>query len=161
MEFKISVVMAAYNSESYISGAIESVINQSLDFKRNIQIVIIDDGSTDDTSLVAEYYQEKFPNNILFLRNDKNYGPAYSRNRGLGHINGEFVNFLDSDDYITEYAFSQALDLFKRHDEVDIVSMPIYYFGARKGDHILNYKYDKTQVINLEENPEYIQLSGA
>ena len=88
MEFKISVVMAAYNSESYISGAIESVINQSLDFKRNIQIVIIDDGSTDDTSLVAEYYQEKFPNNILFLRNDKNYGPAYSRNRGLGHING-------------------------------------------------------------------------
>ena len=153
--------MAAYNSESYISGAIESVINQSLDFKRNIQIVIIDDGSTDDTSLVAEYYQEKFPNNILFLRNDKNYGPAYSRNRGLGHINGEFVNFLDSDDYITEYAFSQALDLFKKHDEVDIVSMPIYYFGARKGDHILNYKYDKTQVINLEENPEYIQLSGA
>ncbi|MBQ6511118.1 CDP-glycerol glycerophosphotransferase family protein [Methanobrevibacter sp.] len=161
MVFKISVVMAAYNSEDYISSAIESIINQSLDFKRNIQIVIIDDASLDNTSLIAKHYQEKYPDNILFLRNDKNYGPAYCRNRGLGHINSEFVNFLDSDDYITEYAFSQALDLFKKHDEIDIVSMPIYYFGARKGEHTLNYKYDKTQVVNLEEKPEYIQLSGA
>ena len=161
MGFKISVVMAAYNSEKYIASAIESIINQSLDFKRNIQIVIIDDASSDNTSLILKHYQEKYPKNILTLRNDKNYGPAYSRNRGLGHVNGEFVNFLDSDDYITEYAFSQALDLFKKHDEIDIVSMPIYYFGSRKGEHTLNYKYDKTQVVNLKEKPEYIQLSGA
>ena len=121
MAFKFSVVMTAYNSENYLSVAIESIINQSLDFKRNIQIIIIDDASYDHT---------------------------------------EFVNFLDSDDFITEYAFNQALDMFKKHDEIDIVSMPIYYFGARKGEHSLNYKYDKTQVINLEEHPEYIQLSG-
>lgn len=161
MAFKFSVVIAAYNSENYLSSAIESVINQSLDFKRNIQIIIIDDGSTDYTASIANYYQEKFPENILFLRNDKNYGPAYSRNRGLGHVQGEFINFLDSDDYITEYAFNQALDLFKKYEEVDIVSMPIYYAGARHGEHSLNYKYHKTQVVNLLENPEYIQLSGA
>ena len=153
--------MAAYNSENYISSAIESIINQSLDFKRNIQIIIIDDSSTDHTANVGRYYQEEYPDNILFLRNDKNYGPAYSRNRGLGHAQGEFINFLDSDDYITEYAFSQALELFKKHDEIDIVSMPIYYFGSRQGEHPLNYKFHKTQVINLNEKPEYPQLSGA
>ena len=153
--------MAAYNSENYISSAIESIINQSLDFKRNIQIIIIDDSSTDHTANVGRYYQEEYPENILFLRNDKNYGPAYSRNRGLGHAQGEFINFLDSDDYITEYAFSQALELFKKHDEIDIVSMPIYYFGSRQGEHPLNYKFHKTQVINLNEKPEYPQLSGA
>ena len=152
---------AAHNSENHLSSAIDSVINQSLDFKRNIQIIIIDDGSDDYTPSVAQYYQDKFPENILFLRNDGNYGPGYSRNRGLGHAQGEFVSFLDSDDYITEYAFSQALELFKKHKEVDIVSMPIYYFGAKHGEHPLNYKFHKTQVINLLENPDYPQLSGA
>lgn len=161
MGFKFSVVIAAHNSENYLSSAIDSIINQSLDFKRNIQIIIIDDGSDDYTPSIAKYYQDKFPENILFLRNDGNYGPAYSRNRGLGHAQGEFINFLDSDDHITEYAFSQALDLFKKHDEVDIVSMPIYYFGAKHGEHPLNYKFHKTQVVNLLENPQYPQLSGA
>ncbi|WP_407423842.1 CDP-glycerol glycerophosphotransferase family protein [Methanobrevibacter sp.] len=161
MAFKFSVIIAAYNSENYLSSAIESVINQSLDFKRNIQIIIIDDASMDYTASIANYYQEKFPENILFLRNDKNYGPAYSRNRGLGHAQGEFISFLDSDDYITEYAFNQALSLFKKHPEVDIISMPIYYAGSRHGEHSLNYKYHKTQVVNLLENSDYPQLSGA
>ena len=161
MGFKFSVVIAAHNSENYLSSAIDSIVNQSLDFKRNIQIIIIDDGSDDYTPSVAKYYQDKFPENILFLRNDGNYGPAYSRNRGLGHAQGEFISFIDSDDYITEYSFNQALDIFKKHKEVDIVSLPIYYFGSRHGEHPLNYKYHKTQVINLLENPEYPQLSGA
>ena len=161
LAFKFCVVMTAYNSENYLSVAIESVINQSLDFKRNIQIIIIDDGSYDHTPDIAHYYQNKYPKNIFVLRNDENYGPSYSRNRGLGHVQAEFVNFLDSDDFITEYAFSKALDLFKKHKEIDIVSMPIYYFGSRRGGHSLNYKFEKTQVINLYEKPEYIQLSGA
>ena len=152
--------MTAYNSENFLSVAIESIIDQSLDFKRNIQLIIIDDGSDDHTPDIAYYYQNKYPENVFVLRNDDNYGPAYSRNRGLGHVLGEYVNFLDSDDFITEYAFSKALDFFKKHDEIDIVSMPIYYFGARRGGHSLNYKYEKTQVVNLEEHPEYIQLSG-
>lgn len=161
MGFKFSVVIAAHNSENYLSAAIDSIVNQSLDFKRNIQIIIIDDGSDDYTPSIAQYYQDKFPDNILFLRNDGNYGPGYSRNRGLGHAQGEFINFLDSDDHITQYAFSQALSMFKKHKEVDIVSMPIHYFGSKHGEHPLNYKFYKTQVIDLMENPEYPQLSGA
>lgn len=160
MAFKFCVVMTAYNSESYISPAIESIIDQSLDFKKNIQIIIIDDASDDHTPDVADYYQEKYPHNIFVLRNPENMGPAYSRNRGLGHVQAEYVNFLDSDDFITEYAFSKALEMFRKYDEIDIVSMPIYYFGARKGAHSLNYKYKKAQIVNLMEKPEYIQLSG-
>lgn len=53
------------------------------------------------------------------------------------------------------------MEIFKKHDEVDIVSMPIHYFGAKHGEHPLNYKFQRTQVINLLENPEYPQLSGA
>ena len=147
----MSVVMTAYNSENFLSVAIESIIDQSLDFKRNIQLILIDDASDDHTPDIAHYYQNKYPENVFVLINDDNYGPAYSRNRGLGHVLGEYVNFLDSDDFITEYAFSKALDFFKKHDEIDIVSMPIYYFGARRCGHSLNYKYEKTQVVNLEE----------
>ena len=55
LAFKFSVVMTAYNSENYLSVAIESIINQSLDFKRNIQIIIIDDASDDHTPDIAHY----------------------------------------------------------------------------------------------------------
>lgn len=161
MAFRVSVVMTAYNSEKFIGSAIESVINQSLDFKRNIQIIIIDDASRDNTLGVVKHYWEKYPENITVLTNEENMGPAYSRNRGLVEVKAEFVNFLDSDDFITEFAFQKAIDLFRKHPEIDIVSMPIYYFGSRRGPHSLNYKYTSTRTVNLHEEPENIQLSGA
>ena len=161
LTFKVSVVMAAYNSADYIAGAIESIINQSLDFKENIQIIIVNDSSTDNTLEVANSYMDRYPDNILVLANDRNRGSAYSRNRGLAHVNAEFVNFLDSDDYMSENAFQKAVDMFGEHDEIDIVSIPIYFFGSKTGGHILNYKYDKTRVVDLLEEPKNIQLSGA
>lgn len=161
MEFKVSVVMAAYNSEMFISQAINSVINQSLDFKKHIQLVIVDDASTDNTLKIAEYYSDMYPQNIIVLSNEENRGAAYTRNVGLKYAQGEYINFLDSDDYISEYAFTKVTDFFKRNPKADIVSIPIYFFGNKKGEHKLNFKYNKTQLINLNKNPEYIQLSGA
>lgn len=159
--FKVSVVIAAYNTENYIAAAIESVINQSLDFKENIQIIIVNDSSTDNTLKVAGYYEDKYPKNIFVISNDKNKGSSYSRNRGLEYVNAEFVNFLDSDDYVSENTFEKVLKMFNEHGEIDIVSIPIYFFGSKTGEHILNYKYDETHVVDLLEEPNMIQLSGA
>lgn len=160
MAFKIAVVMPAYNVGKYISEALDSLIKQSLAFKDNIQVIIVNDKSQDNTREIAETYQEKYPNNITVINNEENRGPAYSRNVGLKHVDAEFVNFLDSDDYISKGAFKKAYDFLKANPDVNIVSIPIHFFGVKKGPHTLNYKFEKTQVINLHENPDYIQLSG-
>lgn len=161
MNFKIAVVMATYNGERYIANALDSVINQSLDFKRNIQIIIVNDASTDGTAEIAGLYQRKYPENITLINIDENHGAAHSRNVGLNYVDAEYVNFLDSDDYISEFAFKKAVSLLDSRPDIDIASIPIYYFGSRRGPHILNYKYSKTQVVDLFEKPEFIQLSGA
>ncbi len=151
--------MPAYNTGKYISKALDSIINQSLDFK-NIQIIIVNDASSDNTREVAEKYQRRYPNNITVINNDVNMGPSYSRNIGLAHVNAEFVNFIDSDDYISKHAFKKAYIFLKKHPEIDIASIPIYYFGVKKGPHKLNFKFKKTQIVDLNEHPDHIQLSG-
>lgn len=160
MAFKIAVVMPAYNTEKYISKALDSLINQSLDFKKNIQVIIVNDASSDNTRQIAEKYQRSYPKNITLINNESNQGPGYSRNVGLRQVNAEFVNFLDSDDYVSKHAFKKAYIFLKDHPEIDMASIPIYYFGVRKGPHKLNYKFKKTQIINLNEHPDHIQLSG-
>ena len=160
MTFKVSVVMAAYNSENYLSIAIDSLINQSLDFKRNIQIIIVDDSSSDNTLNVALKYRNEYPENIIVLHNEENKGASFSRNLGLKYVEGEYVNFLDSDDFITKHTFNRVEAMFKKHSEIDIVSIPIYFFGSKNGEHILNDKFEKTRVVDLLKEPENIQLSG-
>lgn len=160
MAFKFSVVMAVFNKQDYIAEALDSIINQSYGFKNNIQIVIVDDKSTDATLSILNDYRERYPQNIILKVNDKNMGPAYSRNRGLEYAEGEYVNFLDSDDIISEHAFKHAEYFLRHNPEVDIVSIPIYYFGVKRGPHNLNFKFAKDQVVDLNEKPNHIQLSG-
>ena len=118
--------MPAYNTAKYISKALDSIINQSMDFEKHIQIIVVDDASSDNTRQIAENYQRKYPKNITVISNETNQGPGYSRNVGLTHVNAKFVNFLDSDDYISKHAFKKAYIFLKDHPEVDIASIPIY-----------------------------------
>ncbi|WP_407391599.1 CDP-glycerol:glycerophosphate glycerophosphotransferase [Methanobrevibacter sp.] len=160
MAFKMAVVMPAYNTGKYISQALDSIIDQSLNFKKNIQIIIVNDNSQDDTKQIALEYQNKYPDNIKVINNETNKGPAYSRNLGLKYVDAEFVNFLDSDDYISKGAFKKAFKLLTENSNINIVSIPIEFFGVKIGNHPLNYKFEKTQVINIHKNPSFIQLSG-
>ena len=161
LPFKIAVVMAVYNKRNYISQAIDSIINQSFGFKKNIQLILVNDKSTDGTLDILERYQERYPENITLINNDKNMGSAYSRNRGLEHVDAKYVNFLDSDDYMSKDAFKRAYGFLEKYWEVNIVSIPIHYFGVKRGPHNLNFKYEKNQLVNVVTSPDHIQLSGA
>jgi len=87
----VSVIIPTYNCARYISDAIDSVINQTY---KNIEIIIIDDGSTDDTKIVLEKYNKK----IKYIYQQVNKGPASPRNEGIKISKGEYVAFLDADD---------------------------------------------------------------
>ena len=156
--FKIAVVMAIYNTEEFLPEAINSVLNQTLKFEDNIQLILVDDGSKDNSLKICKEYQKKYPKNIIVITQE-NSGQATARNNGLKYVNAEFVNFLDSDDYFSLKTFENVYDFFKKHSlETDIVSVPIKFFGRINSEHRLNFKYDCPRIIdlNLEPyNPQY------
>lgn len=158
-KFRFSVVTAFYNSGDYLKECIESVINQDIGFEDNIQLILVNDGGVDNSIDIALDYQKLYPENILVLSKE-NGGPASARNLGLKYVEGEYVNFLDSDDLLTLNTFKDV-NKFILKNNVDIVSIPLIYFGKKEGDHHLNYKFEKEQVIDLNEKFNYPQLSMA
>ena len=153
--------MPIYNVEEYLAEAIDSLINQSIGFEENIELVIVDDGSPDNSKDIALEYQKRYPDNIKVFSKE-NGGQATAFNFGLKHLHGKYVNFLDSDDCLSSNTFEDVHNFFEKYkDEVDIVSIPLIYFEGRTGPHFLNYKFTSTRVIDLIEEPYNPQLSIA
>ena len=97
MRPKISVIVPIYNAELYLEQCIESVLNQTL---RDIELLLIDDGSTDSSFLICEKYKKR--DNRIQLYTNKNVGQGLERNFGIKKSTGEYIAFLDSDDQYKE-----------------------------------------------------------
>lgn len=97
MRPKISVIVPIYNAELYLEQCIESVLNQTL---RDIELLLIDDGSTDNSFLICEKYKKR--DNRIQLYTNKNVGQGLERNFGIKKSTGEYIAFLDSDDQYKE-----------------------------------------------------------
>ena len=95
MKYKISIIIPVYNTEKYLSRAIESVLRQEFD---DFEIIIVDDGSTDSSRFIADNYS-LYNDNITVIHKE-NEGLGFARNTGLKCANGDYILFLDSDDYI-------------------------------------------------------------
>ena len=153
--------MALYNVEDYLKESVDSIIKQTLNFKDNIQLILVDDGSQDGTADIALKYQQKYPKNIIFLSKE-NGGQASARNLGLKYAKGRYVNFLDSDDYISKNTLKDVYDFFEEHiDEIDIVAIPMMLFERVEGPHRLNYKFETNRVIDLIDDPNNPLLSSS
>lgn len=106
---KISVILPVFNGERYIQKAVESVLNQSF---TDFELIIVDDGSTDDTSnIISDFDDER-----LKIISQQNRGPGAARNSGLEIARGEYVMFLDSDDWFLDNAFKTAYREAKEKD---------------------------------------------
>lgn len=158
--FTYSIIMAIYNTASYLNEAIESVLEQSIGFEKHIQLILIDDGSTDGSGRICDSYKQKYPNNVAVLH-QKHRGVSAARNRGLEMAEGRYLGFLDSDDQLSYNTLHNVADFFQLHQgKIDVISIPIYWFDGKTGEHILNFKYHSgNRIISLESEPECIQLS--
>lgn len=156
-KYKISVVIPVYNVEKYISETIDSVIKQTLGFKNNIQIVLINDGSTDNSEKVCLKYKNRYPDNIVYYAKE-NEGVSAARNFGLKFVEGKYINFLDSDDIWDSTAFEKVYNFLEENQEINMASCRVKFFGIKKGFHILDYRFSEgTKIININEKPSYIQ----
>lgn len=130
MSATVSIIMGIYNCATTLPQAIESLLNQSY---TDWELIMCDDGSTDQTYLVAKDYQAKYPERIKLLRNEKNQGLNYTLNRCLCEANGEYIARQDGDDMSLPLRLEKEISFLQAHPEYAIVSTALIHFDE-KGD---------------------------
>ncbi len=119
---KVSIIMPVYNSEKYLSMALESLLNQTL---KDIEIICIDDGSTDNSMQILEDFQKK-DNRIIILSQNHLYA-GVARNYGMSVASGKYLSFLDADDYFVPQMLEKAY-VNAEEEKADIVIFNGEYF---------------------------------
>ena len=156
--FVFSVIIAIYNTGRYLDDSIGSLLNQTIGLDK-IQIILINDGSTDNSEEICLKYQMEYSNNIIYKKIEHG-GVSRARNVGLEFAKGEFINFLDADDKWDSQAFAYVLLFFKNNIDVDIAAGRLLFFEAINAYHPLDYKFYETRVVNLTKEYNCIHLSG-
>ena len=142
--FRVSVVMPVHNAEQFICKSIDSILNQSYS---DIELILVDDYGTDESmELVKRTYVDSRIKNI---KNDKNYGIAYSRNRGIEAATGEYIAFMDDDDVAPLNRLELEMGFLQNHPEIDAVGGR--YCSIDEKGNAISYSDDTLQ------NPNYIK----
>ncbi|MBQ6131116.1 MAG: glycosyltransferase family 2 protein [Selenomonadaceae bacterium] len=129
----VSVIIPLYNTEKYIGECLESILAQTL---QNIEVVVVDDCSTDSSYAIAESFLKKFGGRMKLLQMPENSGCApFPRNKGLENSCGEYVFFMDADDMITQTALEEMYNLAKEYD-ADVVHCENRYDVDADGSNI-------------------------
>lgn len=124
MKLFCSIIVPVYNSEGYLNKCIDSILNQDFD---NYELILINDGSIDSSGFICEEYAKK--NTKIRYIKQENQGHTIARNNGLAIAKGEYVIFVDSDDWIEPNLLSDCYSKVKEHGDLDII-----LYGHRKVD---------------------------
>lgn len=116
---KVSVIIPVFNVEKYLEGAISSMVNQTLD---NIEIIIVNNGSTDKCNEIINKYLSMYPDKIISIDAEQEFSPGYARNIALNYAVGEYVYFMDSDD-LAKVDLLETLYKAAKLEDVNIASL--------------------------------------
>ncbi|WP_194191028.1 glycosyltransferase [Clostridium chrysemydis] len=146
MKYILSVIIPVYNIENYLEKCIDSVLKQRF---KNYEIILVNDGSTDNSLKICKRYKQRY-NNITLI-DKKNGGLSDARNAGLKIANGEFVVFIDSDDYIDEFMFEKMINVAQK-DNLDLVICDCErVYESKEIDKICKCDLDSSKLYNNEE----------
>ena len=142
-KYIISVIIPIYNVECYLERCLESVVNQTY---KNLDIILIDDGSTDASGKICDKWSKK--DKRIHVYHTINCGVSHARNEGLKHICGDFVSFIDSDDWIDKNMFENLLEhMIKYHSEIGVCGYKLEYDTYSK----IKFKKMKECTLTREE----------
>lgn len=144
---KVSVIVPVYNVEKYLSKCIDSLVNQTLE---DIQIIVVNDGSLDGSQQIIDDFGGKFPEIIKAFQKE-NGGLSDARNFGLERATGEFIGFVDSDDYVNPTMFEEMYALAQKHSAEMVIC------NLQKVDETGKITQKLTQIPNM---PEKIDLEN-
>ena len=140
---KISIIVPVYNVENYIGRCLETLLNQTL---QEIEIIIVNDGTQDKSEEIIEKYVKQYPTKIKYYEK-KNGGLSSARNYGLEYATGEYVAFLDSDDYVEKKMYEAMYNLAKQ-ENADMVECDFIWeweYGKKVFDKRKDYKTKKNK----------------
>lgn len=119
---KVSVIVPVYNVENYIRKCLKSLVGQTLE---EIEIIIVNDGTKDNSMLIVREFADKYPQKIVILEKE-NGGLSDARNYAIPHAKGEYIAFLDSDDYIEKNMYQDMYEIAKKENS-DMVECDFYW----------------------------------
>lgn len=147
MSLMISVIIPIYNSKKYLNQCIDSVLLQTY---KNLEVILIDDGSTDGSGEVCDYYS-KIDNRIKVIHK-KNERIGAARNSGIDIASGDLITFIDSDDYIDIRAYEKVVEIFKK-TKADLVQWDLTFLSEKNCKDIIQNRdtYEYTELVLSNE----------
>ena len=121
----VSVIIPVYNSESYLKECLDSVLNQTY---RNIEVICVDDGSVDHSLEILKYYENKDSRMKVYTQANK--GPSAARNKALDNANGEYISFVDSDDFLQLNTYEILIECALQQQSWDLIIFGGNIIGA-------------------------------
>ena len=150
---KVSIIIPMYNVENYITECLESIINQDYGIE-NIEVILIDDCSNDNTLKKIEKYIKKY--NFILIKNRVNSGQAISRNKGIAKATGKYIAFLDSDDILYNNNLSDLYHELIKND-ADLVIARLNSFNSKGEYGYYSDKYIKEyKTTNINASPNLL-----
>lgn len=143
-ENKISIIVPVYNVEKYIKKCLDSIVNQTY---KNLEIIIINDGSTDDSLSIVEKYQKK--DKRILLMNQINQGVSVARNNALKCASGDYIMFIDSDDWLELDTCHKLIDKIEKEKSDIVIFNFIKEFNSKS---VKNLNYDENFDLSIKEN---------
>ena len=151
---KVSVIVPVYNSEQELRDCLDSLVEQT---EKDIEIIVIDDGSTDNSPEIEAEYQKKYPN-VKVYRNERNLGQSETRNRGIELAEGDYIAFLDSDDYVNPGMYEELYQAAVDNNMPERIVTGLSFVKGneyRKKDLTFIGK-QSTTIIHPMENPDQV-----
>lgn len=161
-QYDVSIVVPVYNCEDYIEECVKSINNQDYPALDRIQVILINDGSTDNSLEICCKIKEKYKELCIEIITGENEGVSATRNKGIMASKGKYIMFVDADDIISRDAIKKLVSFFnENYDEIDIVSYPRYEYNMKtKKEKILQrYKdyFTETGIYDLNLQYENIE----
>ncbi len=150
---KLSIILPVYNVEAYLKPCLESLTSQTLD---SMEIIAVNDGSTDKSPEILQDFQSRFPQ-ILKIFTTENKGVSHARNYGFSKSRGEYVWFVDSDDYISPDA-CRLLYEKANQDQNDLILFPYYEENQKTGEKLPSPQVCTEQNFRVETSPRQLAL---
>lgn len=138
----LSFIIPLYNTEKYIAACLSSILDNDAN-KALYEVIVVNDGSTDSSPTIVKSFCDRIPN--ISLLNQENQGVSVARMNGVTHSKGDYIWFIDSDDYVTPTATAEILDTICSNSDIDVFVTPMYlsYDDGREGfaTHQLKKRY--------------------
>ena len=154
-QYQISVIIPVYNAKSYIASCLNSLLNQTM---KNFEVIIVNDGSTDNTGEICDEYATKHEN--IQVIHSHNVGAGQARNKGLDYASGTYICFVDSDDWLEHHAFEIYLNKMQDNDLLIGCSHNCYFKNNELVRTNVDYFYEaKTFKTREEIRDMYVEIA--